>query len=81
MASSTVYQLLSATDQVSSRLRSNNHILLEYIPIMDETQGMSSYELSYDKSNKMAIVPSEDSNQSGHLPSLIRAFAVHSMGR
>ena len=29
-----------------------------------------------DKTNKMAWVPSEDSNQPGHLPSLIRVFAV-----
>ena len=29
-----------------------------------------------DKSNKMACAPSEDSDQPGHPPSLIRAFAV-----
>ena len=30
----------------------------------------------HDKTNKMACAPSEDSNQPGHLPSLIRVFAV-----
>ena len=33
-----------------------------------------------DKTNKMAYAPSEDSDQPGHLPSLIRVFAVRSMG-
>ena len=36
--------------------------------------------LLHDKTNKMACVPSEDSDQLGHLPSLIRVFAVHSVG-
>ena len=34
------------------------------------------YELPHDKTNKMACAPSEDSDQPGHPPSLIRAFAV-----
>ena len=34
----------------------------------------------HDKTNKMARAPSEDSDQPGHLPSLIRVFAVRSMG-
>ena len=38
------------------------------------------YEPPHDKTNKMACVPSEDSDQPGHSPSLIRDFAVHSMG-
>ena len=33
-----------------------------------------------DKTNKMACAPSEDSDQPGHPPSLIRAFTVRSMG-
>ena len=33
-------------------------------------------EPRHDKTNKMACVPSEDSDQPGHPPSLIRAFAV-----
>ena len=34
----------------------------------------------HDKTNKMTFVPSEDSDQPGHSPSLIRVFAVRSMG-
>ena len=38
------------------------------------------FEPPHDKTNKMTFVPSEDSNQPGHPPSLIRVFAVHLMG-
>ena len=34
------------------------------------------FEPPHDKTNKMACVPSEDSDQPGHPPSLIRVFAV-----
>ena len=37
---------------------------------------MTRYEPHHDKTNKMACVPSEDSNQPGHLPRLIRIFAA-----
>ena len=33
------------------------------------------YEPQHDKTNKMVIAPSEDSDQPGHPPSLLRAFA------
>ena len=36
----------------------------------------STYEPPRDKTNKMACAPSEDSEQPGHPPSLIRVFAV-----
>ena len=38
------------------------------------------YEPPHDKTNKIACAPSEDSDQPGHPPSLIRVFAVRSMG-
>ena len=38
-----------------------------------------SNEPRHDKTNKVTA-PSEDSDQPGHLPSLIRVFAVRSMG-
>ena len=38
------------------------------------------FEPPHDKTNKMTFVPSEDSDQSEHPPSLIRVFAVRSMG-
>ena len=37
-------------------------------------------EPPHDKTNKMAYAPSEDSDQPGHPPSLIRIFAVRSVG-
>ena len=40
----------------------------------------SPFEPHRDKTNKMACAPSEDSDQPGHPPSLIRVFAVHSIG-
>ena len=36
----------------------------------------STYEPPHDKTNEMARAPSEDSEQPGHPPSLIRVFAV-----
>ena len=36
----------------------------------------STCQPPHDKTNKMACAPSEDSDQPGHLPSLIRVFAV-----
>ena len=38
---------------------------------------ISINESPHDKTNKMACAPSEDSDQLGHPPSLIRVFAVH----
>ena len=37
---------------------------------------MLAYEPPHDKTNKVACVPSEDSDQSGHPPSLVRVFVV-----
>ena len=35
-----------------------------------------TFEPQHDKTNKMTCAPSEDSDQPGHPPSLIRVFAV-----
>ena len=40
----------------------------------------SKFEPPHNKTNKMACAPSEDSDQPGHPPSLIRVFAVRFMG-
>ena len=40
---------------------------------------LSTYEPPHDKTNKMACAPSEDSDQPGHPPSLIRVFTVRMM--
>ena len=39
-----------------------------------------SNETPHDKTNKMACAPSEDSDQPGHSPSLIRVFDMRSVG-
>ena len=41
---------------------------------------ISIFEPPHDKTNKMARAPSKDSDQPRHSPSLIRVFAVRSMG-
>ena len=41
---------------------------------------METIEPPHDKPNKMACAPSEDSDQPGHPPSLIRVSSVRSMG-
>ena len=57
-----------AAEQVLEKIlwKQGNYIRYEYQPL-------------HDKTNKMTV-PSEDSDQSGHPPSLIRIFAVRSMG-
>ena len=40
----------------------------------------TGYEAHRDKTNKMACAPCEDSDQLGHPPSLIRVFALRSVG-
>ena len=42
--------------------------------------GSLLYELPYDQTNKMTSAPSEDSDQPGHPPSLIRVFAEETLG-
>ena len=39
-----------------------------------------NFEPPHDKTNKITFVPSEDSDQPGHPPSLIRVFTVRSVG-
>ena len=38
------------------------------------------FEPPHDKTNKMTFVLSEDADQPGHPPSLLRVFAVRSVG-
>ena len=38
------------------------------------------YQPQHYKTNKITCAPSEDSDQPGHPPSLIKVFAVRSMG-
>ena len=48
-------------------------ILLEWVEFIRQNK---VYEPHRDKNNKMVCAPSEDSDQPGHLPSLIRVFDV-----
>ena len=45
-----------------------------------EQQTNNNNEPEHDKTNKMTCAPSQDSDQPGHPPSLIRVFTVHSKG-
>ena len=47
---------------------------------VDHELQISTVQPAHDKTNKMVCAPSEDSDQPGHPPSLIRVFAVRSMG-
>ena len=45
-----------------------------------EAYWTSKNDTPHDKTNKVACAPSKDSDQPGHPPSLIRVFAVRSVG-
>ena len=47
-----------------------------YKKVIIKTKNVS-IEPKYDKTNKITSAPFKDSDQPGHLPSLIRGFAVH----
>ena len=51
------------------------HLMISFIESTCVTE-LSTYELLHDKTNKMTCAPSEDSDQPGHSPSLIRVFTV-----
>ena len=56
------------------------HNICSYEEIWKLNPKLSSNEPPRDKTNKKACAPGADSDQPGHSPSLIRVFAVHSMG-
>ena len=51
-------------------------VICKYKDALNDLQKLSLPEPPHYKTNKVACVPSEDSDQPGHLPSLIRVFAV-----
>ena len=82
-----VIQMLYRTIQMTTIVRLP--VLRQcFNPLFDESRLRSTYkwakisqsckvfEPPHDKTNKMACAPSEDSDQPGHSPSLIRVFAV-----
>ena len=59
----------------------NNHVLKTVlVTLLPDFYSLSKFEPHRDKTNKMACAPSEDSDQPGHPHSLIRVFAVRSVG-
>ena len=48
----------------------------DYLLAAENAGACNKFEPPRDKTNKMACAPSEDSDQPGHPPSLIRVFAV-----
>ena len=76
-SASTLFAILSASCMVKTH-SSNFMIITETclgVPNVWLLRHTSS-KPPYDKTNKMACMPSEDSNQPGHQPSLIRVLAV-----
>ena len=57
---------------------SNRAVIENMLLLINESNWTN--ELPHDKTCEMACVPSKDSAQPGHPPSLIRVFTVHSMG-
>ena len=55
-------------------------MILQCCNALEDAEGMGDSEPLHDKTNKMTCAPSEDSDQPGHLPSLIRVFTVRSVG-
>ena len=72
----TYIEILKYTPQNNLRTYNMNNIILPLFNI----QIASTIESHRDKTNKMACALSEDSDQPGHSPSLIRVFAVRPMG-
>ena len=68
------------TDSLSNAIESpafKNVVISE--ATSEDKDPLSECEPPYDKTNKMAFAPSEDSDQPGHPPSLIKVFAVRSV--
>ena len=53
-----------------------SHLLILDLLCIHTNDNTSAYEPPHEKTNKMSSTPSEDSDQPGHPPSLIRVFAV-----
>ena len=72
-----LWVLLEITCNCLSTICSSAHVSVRNEPPHDKTNEMAC--APSDKTNEMACAPSEDSDQPGHLPSLIRVFAVSSV--
>ena len=74
-ASALEYHVIVLTDIITVFLRYFLWYFLVNISYWPNSRRI--YEPPRDRTNKVACAPSEDSDQPGHLPSLIRVFTVH----
>ena len=70
-----IYPVVDKTFRYLRKQQCGNHFLFDHKIAWEYL----ITELPHDKTNKMACAPSEDSDQPGHPPSLIRVFAVRMM--
>ena len=54
--------------------------LKPHFTTVTDSYSLLLFEPPHDKTNKMACAPSEDSDQPGHPPSLLRVFTVRILG-
>ena len=74
------YDIVSmANDFILGSMRNVKHVMKCICAAYVDSR-KKHFEPPHDKTNKMTFVPSEDSDHPGHPPSLIRVFAVRSMG-
>ena len=75
----TLSQIMKTDNNINEHFGGDKHNVISIRQSSDK-QVQIIFEWQHDTTNKQTCVPSEDSDQPGHLPSLIRVFAVHSMG-
>ena len=69
--------LIHKTSRFLGEFQKIKRLEITEISIVDASETKQN-EPPRDKTNKMTFAPSEDSDQPGHPPSLIRSFAVRS---
>ena len=72
-------QLLLSKYNFVRPLELTGYINPSFLSKWKENSDSIGNEQPHDKTNKMACAPSEDSDQPGHPPSLIRVLALRSM--
>ena len=62
------------------KMKKKSHTYDNFVHRLKSLAEKSPFQPRCDKTNKLTGAPSEDSDQPGHPPSLIRVFAVRSVG-
>ena len=75
----TLHNFTSLLDAAAIKLVRFQFNLISQASYLFYIIGQSIYEPQIDKTNKMSYAPSEDSDQPGHPPSLIRVFPLCSV--